>query len=348
MLTITARDLQFRARRYLIGALVAGLVFGIAFVFDGVKRAVGSEAPAIVEVFGADAWLVADGASGPFTTTAVIPAAAAEEVAAVPGVERADPVVVSRTALQLDPDVDVNLIGFVPEGLGSPPIAEGEPVRGPGEVVVGSGVDVDVGDTVALGELRMRVVGLADGLRFHFGGPTIFVALDDVQDLMFEGAPLALTIAVAGEPESVPAGLESRSNAQAETDLRRPTQSGSETIEFVSLLLWIITVGIIGSVIYLAAVERTRDFAVLGAVGVPTRQVVGGLMIQAVVLALTSAALAVPIAYLVSLNLAFPAEIGAGAVTQLLVVAVIVGLVASLAGVRKAVSTDPAAAFGGA
>jgi putative ABC transport system permease protein len=348
MLTITARDLQYRVRRYLIGALVAGLVFGIAFIFDGVKRAVHGEATAIVEVFGADAWLVADGASGPFTTTAVIPAATSEEVAAIPGVERADPVVVSRATLDLDSEIDVNLVGFVPGGLGTPPIAEGRPVQGPGEVVVGAGVDADVGDTLEVAETQLRVVGRADGLRFFFGTPSVFVALDDVQDLMFEGAPLALTIPIVGRPQSPPPGLTSRTNAEAEADLRRPTQRGSDTIEFVSLLLWIITIGIIGSVIYLAAVERTRDFAVLGAVGVPTRQVVGGLMIQALALSLVSAALAVPIAYLVSLGLPFPAEIGAAAVIQLLVVAAIVGLVASLAGVRKAVSTDPALAFGGA
>jgi putative ABC transport system permease protein len=43
-----------------------------------------------------------------------------------------------------------------------------------------------------------------------------------------------------------------------------------------------------------------------------------------------------------------PAEISRSAYTLLPIVAVIVGLLASLAGLRRAVGVDPALAFGGA
>ncbi len=64
MLTVTARDIQYRYRRFLIGVLITALVFGIAFIFDGVKRAVRNEATRIVDVFGADAWVVPAGSPG--------------------------------------------------------------------------------------------------------------------------------------------------------------------------------------------------------------------------------------------------------------------------------------------
>ncbi|MDQ1521926.1 MAG: putative transport system permease protein, partial [Actinomycetota bacterium] len=51
---------------------------------------------------------------------------------------------------------------------------------------------------------------------------------------------------------------------------------------------------------------------------------------------------------LLSPFLAMPAEISAGAYTLLPIIAVIVGLLASLAGLRRAVGVDPALAFGGA
>ena len=45
----------------------------------------------------------------------------------------------------------------------------------------------------------------------------------------------------------------------------------------IAVLLWIVAALIVGSVIYLSALERTRDFAVFKAVGVSTRSVIAGL-----------------------------------------------------------------------
>ena len=46
MLTVAARDLQYRYRRFLIGVLITALVFRVAFNFDGVKNAVADARPA--------------------------------------------------------------------------------------------------------------------------------------------------------------------------------------------------------------------------------------------------------------------------------------------------------------
>ena len=74
MWLVSLRDLQFRARRFVIAILVTSLVFGIALAIDGMRRSVEEESPAIVGLFGADQWLVAKGATGPFTTTSVFDA----------------------------------------------------------------------------------------------------------------------------------------------------------------------------------------------------------------------------------------------------------------------------------
>ncbi|HMF84390.1 MAG TPA: ABC transporter permease [Acidimicrobiia bacterium] len=348
MLTVTVRDLQYRYRRFLIGVLITALVFGVAFIFDGVKNAVRNEATRIVDVFGADAWVVTADSPGSFLSTKVVPASLSQQVASSPGVERAAPVILGRTTLPLHSPLDVNLVGYVPRDLGAPPVTEGREVRRPGEMVVGSGVDLDVGDRLDLSGVRVRVVGRADGLRFLFGTPTVFVSLQDAQAMQFDGQPLATAVPVVGKPQSLPPGLVARSGPAAVSDLRRVIKGGIDTIDFVSLLMWLTTVGIIGSVIYLAALERTRDFAVLGAIGVPRRQVVGGLVLEALFLAVLSAVLALPISYFVSLGLVFPAEVGATEVFRLFAVAIVVGLLASLAAVRKAFTADPALAFQGA
>src|SRR5262249_12701008 len=165
VLTVTARDLQYRYRRFLIGVLITALVFGVAFIFDGVKNAVRNEATRIVDVFGADAWVVTADSPGSFLSTKVVPASLSQQVASSPVVERAAPVIVGRSTLPLHSPLDVNLVGHVPGDLGAPPVTEGHEVRRPGEMVVGSGVDLDIGDRLDLSGVRVRVVGRADGLR---------------------------------------------------------------------------------------------------------------------------------------------------------------------------------------
>ena len=56
----------------------------------------------------------------------------------------------------------------------------------------------------------------------------------------------------------------------------------------MAALMWVIAAGIIGLIVYLSAIERIRDFAVFKATGAPNRLIVGGLMLQAVLVAVTA------------------------------------------------------------
>lgn len=344
---VSARDLQFRARRFVVAIVVTALVFGIALAIDGMRRSVESEVPAIVEVFDADTWLVATGAKGPFTTTKVFPADAAEAVRGTEGVDRADPVVLSRAVITTDTERDANLIGHVPGGLGSPHISEGRAARERGEVVLSPGAKVAVGESVEIEGDTFEVVGLSDEGRYYFGAPTAFVMLRDAQTIVFKGQPLAMGIAVEGTPDALPDGLIARTNGQVEEDLRRPIAGGVQSIVVTAALLWIIAAGIIGLIVYLSALERLRDFAVFKATGAPSRIIVGGLMLQAVFVSLVAAILAIGVSKVVGLGLPFPSKLGVSGIVQLLVIGIVVGVLASLAGVRRALGTDPAAAFGG-
>ena len=57
----------------------------------------------------------------------------------------------------------------------------------------------------------------------------------------------------------------------AVADLLRPLKVAVNSITIVAILLWVVAALIVGSVIYLSALERLRDFAVFKAIGVPTR-----------------------------------------------------------------------------
>jgi putative ABC transport system permease protein len=345
---ISLRDLQWRRRRFGIAVVVTALVFALTLLLSGVGTSLHSEGRRIVGVFGADSWLVADGTSGPFTTSTFIPAETADEVATIPGVEQADPVVLLFSTIGETDLRDVNVVGYRLGGLGEPPIASGRAPRASGEIVADTALGVDVGERVDVGGQRLRVVGRAEKVTYRFGTATLFLPIRDAQRLALGGQPLASAVVTRGVPRSAPEGLEVLTETQVREDLERPLKSGTQTIDFLNVLLWAVAAGIIGSIVYLSALERVRDFAVFKATGFTSRALVGGLALQATVVAVASALLAAALAKLLVPAFPISVELPASSFVTLFVVALAVALLASLAGLRRAIGVDPAAAFAGA
>ena len=137
------------------------------------------------------------------------------------------------------------------------------------------------------------------------------------------------------------------SNGEVKTDVLRPLRDAMSSIAFVRLLLWIVAATIIGSVLYLQAMERTRDFAVFKATGTSTVEIGVGLALQAVVLSLAAAVLAAVLAVVLAPLFPMHVEIPTSAFLLLPVVTVVVGLLASLVALRRTATVQPALAFGG-
>ena len=349
MWRVSVRDLQWRRRRFVIGLLATGLIFAMSLLMSGSVTGLRNADRRIIDLIDADAWVVARGAAGPFTASTAVPAAAADTIGALPGVTRADPVALLHSTARLPNVKDVNVIGYRSGGLASPKVAKGRTVQRPGETVADTKLKLHVGQTITLGGHSLRVVGLASDVTYYFGTPTLFVDLSDAQAIYFAGQPLAMAIVTKGVPAagSAPAGLSVISPAQARADLARLLKSSNQTIGFLNGLLWIVAAGIIGSIVYLSVLERTRDFAVLKATGASNGSLLGGLALQAVILSVLAAVVAAALAPLLATGFPFAVEITIRSHVTMLAVALTVGLLASLAGLRRAVTVDPALAFGG-
>src|SRR6202044_2571086 len=93
---------------------------------------------------------------------------------------------------------------------------------------------------------------------------------------------------------------------------------------------------IVAALVYVMALERTRDFAVLKAVGSATRLLFAGLAAQAVAVALAAAIIAAIIANFMGGIFDQPIDIPGTAFIVLPLSALAVGLLASLAALRRA------------
>jgi putative ABC transport system permease protein len=350
MLLAALRDLSWRKRRFLIAIVGAGLVFATGLIGSGLSESFRNELRRTVDGLGGDVFLVPLGTSGPFSARQPFPAAVTAQAEQVNGVEGAAPLLFTRSSVVLPSGkpIDVNIFGIIPGDLGAPLPSKGAPLSVSGEAVVDTASGIDVGQSFALGGRAFQVVGNTSKRTMFGNGPNLYIPLEDLQGILFGGQDVATSIIVKGSPTApVPESVQVVTNAEAQADALRALRSAVSTIDILRILLWVVALTIVGSILYLSAIDRTRDIAVFKATGTSTGAIAAGMAVQALVVTVVASALAVVFSWILSPLFPVPVEIPRSAYLTLPAVAIGVGLVGSLGAVRRAVSIQPALAFGG-
>ena len=349
MWDLTLRNLVFRRRQFAVAIAGTALVFAITLLVSGMSAGFSAEAAHALAGLGGEGWVVPANTPGPFGSLTPVPEAVAATIAAQPGVKVADPVVaVPEYILHNGRFVIVNLIGHRIGGLGEPAPAAGRRVATDGEIVVDRVSGFHLGDQLAVGARKFTVVGVTDGRTMYAGQATGYVSLADAQAVAFGGRQLVSAVVLVGVPASVPPGMVYMTHAQVQASLLRPMAAARSSIDNTRNMLWIVAVAIVAGVMYVAALERIRDFAVLKAVGARSRSLVIELMAEAVIVSVVAATISIFLARLLKPAMkGMPVAFTTSAEIATISVAVIVGALASISGVRRALRTDPALAFGG-
>lgn len=342
MWTLVLRDLQHRATRFVVVIVATAVVFTLLLLMTGLVAQFEREPAEAVARLGGEAWVLRDGSSGAFTSATTIDDTARAGLAAD---GRTDPVVVARHSMLAAGELsDVVLIGAVPGGLGSP---AGAADLEPDEVAVAAVPGIDAGASVEIGGRTFRVASTVEDATVLAGMPLVFLPLSTARELVYRGQPLATAVLVEGQVTALPEGLQVLPPATIAEDAGRPLERAISSLQLIRVLLWVVAAMIVGAVVYLSALERHRDFAVLKAVGASTRSLLGGVVIQGVFVAVTAAVSATFLAQL--LVPVFPLDVflAPAALVQLPMAAVVVAVVASVAGLRRVRRADPASAFAG-
>jgi putative ABC transport system permease protein len=348
MLTAALRDLQWRRRRFLIAIVGTGMVFAMTLVLTGLANGFTVEAARSVQTLGIDRYLVRSGAAGPFLGSATFPASEVADAARLPGVRTAVPLVYGSALIAHGESPEqANVFGAPEAGPGMPVMKDGRPPSRPDEIAVSTTLGRGIGAGVEIGSRTLTVVGLVDDSTALAGQPNVFLTVAGAQQLLFSGQPLVSSIGLLGEPTRIPDGFRLIDRGGARQDMLRPLHGAYSAMSFMAVLLWVVAALIVGSLIYLSALERTRDFAVFKAVGVGTRSIMAGLAMQAVLVAVLAAAFGAVLSLVLGPLFPMRVVVPTSAFVALPVIAVVVGLLASVAGLHRAVSVDPALAFGG-
>jgi len=345
MLLLTFRDLVYRKTRFIVVTVLGAVVFALLFVMTGLVNQFNLEPAETVEQFGAEQWVLPEGVSAPFTSVSVMPATALDAVDAT----TKSPVVITRSSVSDgETTEEMVLVGFQPDGLGAPLVVEGRAPQAVGEVALDRTLDIEVGSDVTVSGEPFTVVGLTEDTTVLAGIPFTYLTLPDAQVLAFTSTEVISSVLVSGDLGSLPAGLASLSSDDVVAQTLQPLDGAIASIDLVRALLWIVAAIIVGAVVYLSALDRQRDFAVLKAVGTPNSSLLGSLALQAVMIALGAVALAAIIQIFLAPQFPLPVTVPTRAFWQLPLLAVVMALAAGAIGMRKVLRSDPSEAFSGA
>ncbi len=325
------------------------------------------QATAYIRGVDTDVWVAQAGTPGEFGHgVSLQPAERADQLAAVEGVERVDPLLMRPVVFELDGDeVDLFLVGVASSGVGGPAAVEkGQRVPGRGEIVVdrvfARSEGVGIGDALEIQGRRLRVVGIARGgnaFIFQYG----WASFRDVARVLDSGG-LVNYFLVGASP-----GVDADRLAQrirTEVDGAEPfTEDGfaaansEEISEGFLPILWVLVViafaigtAVIALTIYTATLEKRREYGVLKAIGFSNRRLFGIVWRQA----LAAGTLGLAVGVVAALGLAgllerlLPSFIVTIRLADVVVVglaALAMGAVASFVPMRPVARLDPAQVF---
>lgn len=349
MIRLSLRDMQFRAAQFLTTTLATAVVFSVVLVMNGLSGQFTAEARSTVLRFGADSWVVEDRDGGAFTSRSLLPDSLADDLVTSGAAGTTGPVAIGLNTVRLDNKSRlVRTVGYVPGRLGAPSLVQGRLLDGPGQLVATREAGLHVDDTIEVGRQSLTVVGLTERMTVTGGLPLLFVHLKDAQAILQDGHAVATAVLVRGPLGHLPDGYKAMSPEETSADSVRPMEVTMSALRLIALLLWAAGTVLIGAFVYVSAIGRLRDFAVMKALGGSATQLLRGVAVQSLLLALAAAATGASLANLYIPRFPVYLDPPDAAYVQLFLLAAGSGLLASVGGIRKAVRVDPAVAFGAA
>ena len=183
MMLVTLRDMQWRARRIVIGLAATSLVLAIAALLGALHDGFLDETDRTIAFFGGDTWVVPAGVSGPFTSNSPMPQAWADGLRGEAGPQTVTPVAIFRHAIQgRGAGSPTSTSSPTPRTASSCPASSrvAQPLhwgRRPSTSSWGRMSDMSSpsrdGSCVVVGEVR--------GLTYNGGTPTVLITLGDGQ-----------------------------------------------------------------------------------------------------------------------------------------------------------------------
>lgn len=360
---IARRNILADRRRLAISTVGVGLAVALIFLLEGLWAGLLDQISAYPDHL--DATYVARGASARSLVDGSVPPTALDTIRSIPGVTRADPVIAHYVILDLHgtkkPAV---VIGYDPDGAGGPwSIAEGQPLSpGSGGIVMDETLahdhGIDVGGSLEMQGRPFSVTGLSAGTQSFMGVAYVFTSLETARAVFGQGT--ATFVLVDGEDAARVGDEIARATGLAvETpdQVARDERELYATILGKPIVLMVVVAFVAGTLIvaltvYSAIVDRLREYGIAKAIGARWTRLLRIVAGQTLVLAALGL-IAGAIFYeggsrlIVALRPQFESVLTPRIVGEVVVAAIVMGLLAAIVPTRRVTRLDPADVYRG-
>ena len=340
-------DFRARLQRFLVIGLGMALVLAITLLLSAFSEGFRLRSERLLDVFGGDRFLVAEGSSGPMTSSTPLPPGLTE-LLADSGIE-ARPIFLTPNAVSVDgAPAGVIVVGSTGDEPGLR-LTAGRRIEGRGEALTDEAlVELALGDDFVLAGRPFTVVGTVEHATWDIATAGLFVDRGEALDMLAGGQDIVTAIAIEGDGElpGLPSGVSVHTRDQAFEDVLSRTADAKRSIDAFKFTLWLLAIVIVGAVLYLAAIERVRDFAIFKATGASNVDLVFGLGVQAAIVGVIAGVLSIGLAHLMKPIYPGLLSLPFSIAWPVIPVSVVIAVLSSIVGVRRAIKVDPSQAFG--
>lgn len=371
---LAMRELWFARTRFLLMGAVVALISILMVILSGLSSGLVVDGVSALQRTPVQAFAFAEGtkADSAFSRS-VVTQDQADAWRARPDVARAElfgnTIVNAKTESGVP--VDLTLFGIRPGSFLEPSVAEGAPLGGDTDVVLSDSaraIGVELGDTIVVDRLgtRLDVVGFTSDKRTFGHVDVAYLPLSTWQEIhagvrLGEQVPPsayteASVVAIEGVDGALPdltagdAAAGTTAKILEESFDSSPGYSAEMmTMSMITAFLYAISALVVGAFFTIWTVQRSREIAVLRAMGASTGFLLRDALLQAVIVLVGSVAFGV----LVGLGLGsglegsgMPFVLESGPVARGAVLLVVLGLLGAALAVVRIVRVDPLAALG--
>jgi putative ABC transport system permease protein len=381
------KDIQRQKLRFLFTGLGLGLLFAIVLAMGGIYRGMVADATVLIDAVGADLWVVQRDTRGPFAERSTVPRALEDRLRVVDGVASAETFTYATLQRgDVAHPVRIGLVGLSwPANRGAHlPLVAGRALGSAHrELIADRTLGLALGARVPLGDDVYEVVGITTGFVSSGGDALAFVTERDADAILGWMAPESRRLAgVLGgasrsdaamlpgaevlpsavvvkllpgvRPEDVQTALAGWADvtvwtAGEQTDLllRGVIDKARQQIGLFRTLLSIVSAIIVALILYNMTVAKSYEIALLKLMGARTRVVVGMILQQSLLLGAIGYGMAVAIGSVAFEHFPRRVVVGAPELLGLAALVTVISILASAAGVVRALRIPPTLVLAG-
>ena len=381
MINLAKKDIAHALGKFVVTSMGVGMLLGIVLIMIGVYRGMVIDAKILVDDMGVDLWVVQEQTLGPFAQSSRVHEALKNSIKVIDGVNQTTALTFQNLQLTVNGKKKrVFVVGYDPldqiKGFNPDRIIQGRMlINDHYEMVATDKIGLKIGDQVRIARDLYKVVGITKGTVSSGGDPVIFLSLKDAKNIQFlysnfrvrsdreRGIKKTQSHLVNAVVATVKSGFNPKTVAdeikhylhkevftQAEEEnilTKNLIKMASKQIGMFTVILVVVSMIIIALIIYTMTLEKIKEIAIMKLLGIPNSIIIKMIMQETLLMGVLSFFFGLLFSHLIYTKFPKRVVLETPDAMVLFVIVVIASILASLVGIKKVLSADPAEAIGG-